>query len=185
MIIPDIILSIAKITIDCVFLGCGIFFFVKFRALLKNKLMKNILKKRNNQMKPLDKNFFEILKTKLFEIIIIIAFLAFGMRIFIKDLFFSSMGIDEFYLDFCNCNDLINTFYLYQALIFDIIDFSIAILILHQIYKDASKIVTINRNNTVFTISDEASSSILDDINNINDCRTNLTVSPFKPFRLT
>ena len=185
MVIPDIILSIAKITIDCAFLGCGIFFFVKFRALLKNKLMKNILKKINNQMKPLDKNFFEILKTKLFEIIIIIAFLAFGMRIFIKDLFFSSMGIDEFYLDFCNCNDLINTFYLYQALIFDIIDFSIAILILHQIYKDASKIVTINRNNTVFTISDEASSSILDDINNINDCRTNLTVSPFKPFRLT
>ena len=74
----------------------------------------------------------------LIETMLLLYFIAFVIRIFLKDIFFVILEVDQVYLRLCRCNPQINNFYMYQALAFDIYDFSIALFILIQVYKDAS-----------------------------------------------
>lgn len=60
-------------------------------------------------------------------------------RIIIKDVLYQLLSIDEIYLTSCRCYKKIESFFVIQALSFDIFDFCLAMAVLYHIYDVANK----------------------------------------------
>lgn len=138
MLMPELSLATVKLFLDLAMLTCGIGYYIKFRKLKKQ--IDEQAKKRN--MKRLGRansnlSHYHRYSKYLIEAIIILCFLAFTVRIFLKDLFFNLIEIDGLYLRTCRCNHEINNIYIMQALAFDCFDFFVAMFILFQVNKDA------------------------------------------------
>ena len=78
-----------------------------------------------------------VLKNPIFKGIVYLCFLIIFIRVMIKDIVLSLLDFDYYYLSFCRCLVYVDNFYLIQALIFDLFDFTLAIVITLYIFRVA------------------------------------------------
>lgn len=141
-LIPEVVLGIIKFIVDLVLILSGIVYFLKFRS-LKKRLDLAAANKKTKMMRIHIKQRMSFSR-HLIDVIVLICFMGFATRIYLKDIFFLFLEIDHFYLKMCRCSDWVQKVYLDQALAFDIYDFLIAVFILGQILKHAEAMVKRN-----------------------------------------
>lgn len=64
-----------------------------------------------------------------------LCFLIILTRVVIKDIVLSLLDFDYYYLSFCRCQVYVDSFYLKQALVFDVFDFVLALVITLYIFR--------------------------------------------------
>ena len=79
----------------------------------------------------------KILQNKVFKGLIYLCFLIFVCRIIVKDVLYQLLSFDNVYLKYCRCYKGIDSFFVIQALIFDIFDFCLSLAVLYHIYRVA------------------------------------------------
>lgn len=87
-----------------------------------------------------------ILSSKLIEILIVLCFLVFAARIYLKDIFFVLLEWDSIYIRSCRCSDQIDNIYISWSLGFDIFDFLIATFTLYQIFRVVNPLYLMQQN---------------------------------------
>jgi hypothetical protein len=78
-----------------------------------------------------------ILRNVLFQSAVYVSFLVIFVRVIFKDILLTLLDNDYIYVEFCRCQNGIDSFFIKQALVFDIFDFILASVITLYIFKVA------------------------------------------------
>lgn len=91
---------------DLFVLVFGIIYYIKFRSI--KKVLDLEIRERQRKLKGEEEPGFNFCRSfnynAILEVLVILFFLAFTIRILLKDVFFVLFEVDSIFLDYCRCN---------------------------------------------------------------------------------